>query len=535
MKPALFLLGLVLLAHLPALRAVDFHYDDGHSIVRNPHVRNLANLPRFFADPTLFGENPADAMYRPVVLVAHAVSQYLSPDSASGFLGLNLALHGAATLLLFRVLTVLVPGGALLGAMLFALHPLQTEVVNYVSARSESLVAVGILLAVLAFLQYRSTARPAWLWALAGGQLLALGAKEVGVVTPLLLLAIHWLLPAGQRASTRRAHLTSTAILVPYLIVYQSFRDTSITPPLRSVTAQLATQIKALVHYVQSSVTPFDLSVAPQFSQSGSIVEAPVALAASAIGSGAVLLWMGRRRLPGLGLAALWWLICLSPTLLVPLNVLVNDHRPYLALGGLALGAGSLFRRQPHRAGWILKAGLGLVLIALCWQRAEDWRSEVSLWEAAVREGPGVAAAHHNLAFAYHQEDRTELARQHYERAVALAPDYTRPLTNLGVLYRDAGQLQQAETVLLRAVHSDPAAVEPLNNLGLVYAAQGRMDHAIRAYQAALQSHPNVADVWFNLGLAQRDAGQTQEAFQSLQRALRLDPGIRHRLGDGGQ
>ena len=87
----------------------------------------------------------------------------------------------------------------------------------------------------------------------------------------------------------------------------------------------------------------------------------------------------------------------------------------------------------------------------------------------------------------------------------------------------------------LRAVHSDPAAVEPLNNLGLVYAAQGRMDHAIRAYQAALQSHPNVADVWFNLGLAQRDAGQTQEAFQSLQRALRLDPGIRHRLGDGGQ
>ena len=107
--------------------------------------------------------------------------------------------------------------------------------------------------------------------------------------------------------------------------------------------------------------------------------------------------------------------------------MLVNDHRPYLALGGLALGAGSLFRRQPHRAGWILKAGLGLVLIALCWQRAEDWRSEVSLWEAAVREGPGVAAAHHNLAFACHQEDRTELARQHYERAVALAPDYTRP------------------------------------------------------------------------------------------------------------
>ena len=534
-KPALFLLGLVLLAHLPALRAVDFHYDDGHSLVRNPHVKELANLPRFFVDPSLFSENPTDAMYRPVVLVAHALSQWLTPDSASGYLSLNLALHGAATLLLFRVLTVLLPGGgALLGAVLFALHPLQTEVVNYVSARSESLVAVGILLAVLAFLRYRSSARTPWLWALAGGQLLALGAKEVGVITPLLLLTVQWLLPAGQRPAARRVQMISVLMLIPYLILYQSFRGND-TPLLRPVAAQLATQIKALVHYLQAFFTPFDLSVAPQFTPSASVLEATVMLAAAALGSGGFLLWMGRQRFPELCLAALWWLICLSPTLVVPLNVLVNDHRPYLALGGIALGAGSLMPRRPGRVGWILKVGLCLVLVGLCWQRAADWRSEISLWEAAVREGPSVAAAHHNLAFAYHQEDRTELARQHYERAVTLAPDYTRPLTNLGALYRDAGELQLAEQVLLRAVRSDPGAVEPLNNLGLVYAAQGLWDQALRTYQAALQSHPDVAEVWFNLGLAQRDAGSTQEAFQSLQRALQLDPGIRQRLGPAGR
>ncbi|MDP7447169.1 MAG: hypothetical protein QF689_01155, partial [Candidatus Latescibacteria bacterium] len=53
-RPAWLLFGLALLAHLPALRAVEFHYDDGHSLVRNPHVDDLANLPRFFTDPTLF-------------------------------------------------------------------------------------------------------------------------------------------------------------------------------------------------------------------------------------------------------------------------------------------------------------------------------------------------------------------------------------------------------------------------------------------------------------------------------------------------
>ena len=175
---AWLLLGLALFSHLPALQGAEFHYDDGHSLVRNPHIRDLANLPRFFLDPSMFSENPSDAMYRPVVLVAHAVSQSLFPDSPAGFLALNLALHALATLLLYHILCcLLAKGRSLFGASLFALHPLQTEVVNYASARSESLAAVGILLVVLAFLHYRDSGRSIWLAALAGGQLFALGAK----------------------------------------------------------------------------------------------------------------------------------------------------------------------------------------------------------------------------------------------------------------------------------------------------------------------------------------------------------------------
>jgi len=113
-------------AHLPALRGVEFHYDDGHSLVRNPHVKDLANLPRFFVDPTLFSENSADAMYRPVVLIAHTVSQSLSPDHPAGFLALNIALHALTTVLLYQVLTGLFTNDrGLLGAAIFSLHPLQ--------------------------------------------------------------------------------------------------------------------------------------------------------------------------------------------------------------------------------------------------------------------------------------------------------------------------------------------------------------------------------------------------------------------------
>ena len=534
--PVWLLLGLALLAHLPALRAVDFHYDDGHSLVRNPHVWDLANLPRFFLDPTMFSENPADAMYRPVVLVAHTVSQSLSPDRPAGFLALNLALHALATLLMYQVLSGLFTRGkGLLGAAVFALHPLQSEVVNYVSARSESLAAVGILVVVFAFLRYRLAGKSVWLAALAFGQLLALGAKETGVIAPLLLLVVGRIRPAGQRPVAWRAQLLSTLIIVPYLVVYQSFRSTDAAPALRSLSAQLATQTKALMHYLRGAVVPVDLSVTPQFAQSDVLLDPAVIVAGSVLASIALLLWRGRRRLPELGLGALWWLICLLPTLVVPLNVLVNDHRPYLAMGGLAIGIGSAARWRLPRWHGLLKTTLALVFVALCWQRALDWKTEISLWEDAVRQGPEVAAAHHNLAFAYHQNGNLKGAQVHYEQAVELQPDYTRPLTNLGAIYRESGRLDEAEAVLLRAMRSDPGAAEPLSNLGLVYAAQGRPEQALRVYQAALQSDPNIAEVWYNLGLAQRDAGFIEDAAKSLHRALQLDPGIRQRLPLAGE
>ena len=379
---------------LPALRTVDFHYDDGHSLVRNPHLRDLGNLPRFFLDPSLSvktRQTPCIA----VVLVAHTINQWHSPDHPAGFLALNLALHGLVTLLLLNIFSSLLQSAGKEGVapraaffcILFAIHSLQTEVVNYVSARSESLAALGILLAVLAFLRYRHSAEPVWLVALAAGQLFALGAKEVAVVTPVLLLSIQRFLPAGTASAARRANLMSALIVVPYLIAYQSFRGSTPSPLLRPVASQIATQ-----------------------------------------------------------------------------------------------------------------------KLVLCWQRTTDWKTKISLWEDAIRQAPAMAASHHNLAFAYHQQSRMELANRHYEEAIALEPEYTRPLTNLGILYRDSGQLERAEEVLLRAVRSAPA-LEPLNNLGLVYAAQHRPEQAVGVYQTALQADPGVAEVWFNLGLALRDAG----------------------------
>lgn len=531
------LLALVVAVHARALGGAEFHFDDGHGIVRNPHIRDLAEFPRFFVDPSLFGENPTDAMYRPVVLAANALNLRLGGLHPIAFLAWNLLAHAVAALLLLQVLEALTADhdAPFLGALLFGVHPLATEVVNYASARSESMAAAFGLLAVLCFLRYRRSGSIPWLTGLVSAYLLALGSKEVALMVPALMIGLD-LAQAGRRTRPAwMAHFCTLSISSVYLIAREYLIDSTVasgTPP-RGVSAQVGTQLKGLVHYARAAAMPVDLSVYPQFCESPSPFDSPALLSLLVILSLAALLCHGgsRRRLRLAALGCGWWAACLLPTFVVALNVLVNDHRPYLAMGGLALALTSL----PHAPGRANRQRAAILAVALLCavlsvHRAAAWHSELSLWSEAAREGPLMAPVQHNLAFALQQAGRPGEAIAHYERAIALDPDYARPLTNLGALYREAGTWDRAEAVLRRAVAVDPSGVAALNNLGLVCAALGRADEAIGLYERALAVAPQTAEVWLNLGLALRDAGRSEAAFQSLATALRLDPTLRDRV-----
>ncbi|MBT6148517.1 MAG: hypothetical protein HOH74_23990, partial [Gemmatimonadetes bacterium] len=143
--PAALVCFAVCLAHLQAPGAEEFHYDDGHSLVRNLHLRDLNNLPLFFADASLFGENPEDRMYRPLVLVTHSLNLAFSGLEPGGFVAVNLLIHAlSAGLATWLLCLMLPPWTALAGGLLFGLHPLQSEVIHYASARSESMAGLFV-------------------------------------------------------------------------------------------------------------------------------------------------------------------------------------------------------------------------------------------------------------------------------------------------------------------------------------------------------------------------------------------------------
>ncbi|MBI2505578.1 MAG: tetratricopeptide repeat protein [Candidatus Latescibacteria bacterium] len=525
--PHLFLLLVLLGFHARSL-GNGFHYDDEHSLLHNPHLRSLGALPTFFADARTFSENPAYAMYRPLVVTAHALNYALGGYEPRGYLVLNLGIHCLATLLVFHLLGQLgfarLP--ALGGALLFGLHPAQSEVVNYISSRSESMAGLFCLASFSAYL--RALAAPARrLWAPLSwlALLLALLCKSTALALPLLLLLHHYLFKPRRSV---RDHLPYWVLSVLYLLLYFSLSGQGVerAAQVRDLPSQLATQAKALVHYLLLSFMPVHLNIQQQFFASPALFSA-LPLLGLLVG-GSLAWWAWRARSPWVPFALGWFLLCLLPTLVVPLNILVNDHRLYLALFGLALLAARW--ATPRRTHWPLWV-LCLLLGALCFMRAGVWKDEVTLWQDAARRAPLMAEAQYNLGHAYHQRGDLEHARRAYEKAVALSPDYVRAQVNLGAIYREIGEVDKAAKAFEQALAAEPGMVEALNNLGLVYAGQGQHARAIALYQQALARAPEQAEIWLNLGLACRDSGRREEAFQALSRAIQLDPSLKERLG----
>lgn len=145
-KPLLIVLA-CLATWAPALSG-SFHYDDLHAAVLNYHIRSLDDPWRFFADRAQFSVDFDKAMYRPLVVLSLAVDYAIGGQDPRGYLLTNVMAHTGAALAVWWLCGLLGASsmGALLAGVLFAVHPVCAEPVNYVSARSESMaVAFGLL------------------------------------------------------------------------------------------------------------------------------------------------------------------------------------------------------------------------------------------------------------------------------------------------------------------------------------------------------------------------------------------------------
>ena len=515
-----------------------FHFDDYHSIVRNPAIRTL-NLARFWSDAAAFSTRPETQAYRPLLVTYLALDYRLGGGLRPFWFHLStfvwyLVLLGLLYLLCDRVFEG-ARGPALLATALFGLHPASAETVNYIVQRADLYVALGIVAGVTIYARFPGARR----WGLhllppAAGML----AKPTAAVFAPILLAYVLLFDRRKESAARAAlrTLPAFAVCVGGLCFVNAMTPSTFAPVAGGLSRQeyMVTQPYVAVRYFRSFFLPLFLSPDTDLRPCHSVWEPRVLagfallilLAGAAVLAGRVTAW----RPAAFGL---WWfLLGLVPTSVYPLSELENDHRMFLPFIGLSLAvvwtAVLLLRlRTAGPPGRRAAIAASLLVLAACgWgthRRNEVWRDDESFWRDVVAKSPGNSRGLIDYGFAltgagkaeaawpvFQQADRlvpfqgivqagfaqaaealhhgdAEVER-HYREAVTLSPADARPMLYYARWLLARGRTPQAMELLAHAAVLDPSDLESRYLLLEIYS--GRKD-----WQRLAQTATEVTDL----------------------------------------
>ncbi len=547
-------------------------YDDHIWITWNPSIQHLSRLGSVLAptEPAVRG--------RPVLSLSLALNYALGGEGARGYHAANLAIHALAALALFGIVRrtlARLPGAflterdrtmpALFAALLWAVHPLQTEAVTYVVQRAESLMGLFYLLTLYCFIRgVEPGGGRVWRLLCVLACLLGMATKEVMVTAPLLVLAYDRTFAAGSFRGALLARggfyagLAATWLVLVFQMAGLAGRGVGYGLGYTWWSYALV-ESWVVVHYLMLSLWPFPLVFDYGTHLLGSVAESvPWACLLLALVAATLLLF---RRRPALGFAGVWFLLILAPgSSVVPVAFQpMAEHRMYLPLASvttlLSVGA---WLGLGRRATPVL-AALALALGTLTAFRNYDYRSEISLWGDTVRRRPSNERAHlalgsalalagrdseaaeqftdalriepwdfearRNLGLALFHMGRAEEALRMYRGIVTPTPDSAPLHYDTALALEGLGRTEEAIEEFQRALRIDPGDGEARNNLGGVLFRSGRVDEAIYQYETALRSRADPALIHFNLGMAIASKGGIERSMQEYREAIRLDPG----------
>ncbi|TMQ27068.1 MAG: tetratricopeptide repeat protein [Nitrospirae bacterium] len=456
MRPVLVyatLVAVTVATYVGALRGA-FQFDDLFTILINPHLDRWG---------TFVGH--LDHMVRPLLYATFLLDRSLYGNSANAYHLLNLLLHLGSGLLVYRILTRAVTEETtpipFLTALLFLIHPIQTETVTYISGRASGLMAFGYLLALFLYiktLEYLDDRRISRLYFFGAvtSFLLSLASKETAITFPLVLLLwdilVRRLSGASLFAAIRSHHLPFwLMLLVVGLAVWSHPRYTALAQfsfGIRPFWDNLLGELNAVTYALLLFFCPWKQNFDHDLPVLHSLFQWPLPFD--------LLVWCGLasaafvavRRLPLFSFGIGWFYVQLLPTSLIPRIDLLSERNLYLASIGLLLAVVVLGSRLTH---WLTKVlqrprlvriGAGslalAVVLALChmtFQRNALYHDPVLLWSDTVEKSPQKARPHNNLGHAYALRDDWDRAIEEFRTAAKLDPDYALAQKNLRDAY----------------------------------------------------------------------------------------------------
>lgn len=557
----LVLLGLAVITVFCSVCGHEFlDYDDNQNITQNALITTLTPANLLF-----FWKKPFAGMYIPLTYNFWALQAKLASFLPAGqatalspylFHTVNLLLHLANAMLVFSLIRRFVHDAwaALLGALLFALHPVQVEPVAWITGCKDLLSGFFSLLALRLYVDYAQS--PAGRRGQAARYLLALAAflaallaKPGAVVVPLLAGVIGRLLLRRTVKQLIWELIPWICLILPIAVLTRMAQPDTRHGFLPTVWQRLLISGDSLSFYLLKLLAPLklgpDYGRTPQYALGQDWLYLTGLLPFALI---AAIVWKAR---PAYRAATGLFVI-----VLLPVSGIINftfqgistvaDRYLYLAMLGPALAAGFFLQHRKSRLSW----GIGLALLALFGMKSASqvrvWQDSITFNQHALAVNPRSWTAYGNLGNDVAKQNRQAEAIRLYQQALALKPDDEKTTFNLGLSYSLLNQSEAAIAAFhktLAIVQSEAHKDNPYKgvtirdayfNLGAVYAKGQRLAEAIDAYRKTVAIAPDFVFAYANLGDLYAESGQMEAAIAMYQKALSLDPTIQGVTGNLG-
>lgn len=498
--------------------AGSFLWDDESLIVNNTIIRSLRNIPALFepdAWPTQYAK-----FYRPMQLFTYALDYLLWGTNPWGYHLTNILLHTLNSILLFFFISFFIKNktAAFFAALFFAVHPLHTEAVSYISGRAD-ILALGGLLGMLICFFHDSNKRVHLVASMCGLMLMyivSLFSKEIAIIFPLVLVIIMWVFPQKRTGWRWSALGIVFLIAIVYLLFYVFVCEkTRMDIYAFSLPQKILLAVKAFALYLGILFFPVKLHMERRLMPPTDGMEPQFMLSVIIVLLYIFFLVFALKKAKKCGFGLLSFTLLIFPVLnIFPLNATFSEHWLYIPFWGLAL----VFACAGEK--WLLwrnrKVIIVLILCALSFsvltiKRNDEWRDPKKFYLSTLYHSPQNIKILYNLSNVYLKEANGQKALTCYDSIINIIKSYelltqgegaktllrtmlVKTYNNRGNAYVLLEDFQKARDSYVRAIALKPSHVSAHINIARLYERLKEYKKAVKHYMLVLHYEPDNAD-----------------------------------------
>ncbi len=511
----------------------DFLWDDEGLIKANRFIRSGLYIADIFSNAIGAGninrgfDAERSHSYRPIQILTYLFDHSVWKLNPLGYHLTNIILHILVALCVYWLVITLFGDNlvALLTGILFAIHPIHTGAVAYISGRADPLAALFTLLSLICYIKLHVRKNGLIYISMLLSYILALFSRESSIMLPFLILLYHLCFKVKLKMKYFIPILSLAACYILLrVVILRSLLPDPLT--LLKTWERIPGFFAAIANYVRLLFLPFSLHM--EYGDRIFFPADPQAIVGLVISS--VLLayaFKARDRARLISFSIFWFFISLLPSSnIYPIMAYMAEHWLYLpSIGFFIIASYALSRiyRMRMKNAAVIFIALPIIFYASLTVRQNIyWRGPIVFYERTLRYAPESPKLYFNLANRYRDMGEYDKAIELYSKVLGIKADAADVYVNRGSLYSSLGEYEKGIRDFKEAIEINPDFFAAIYNLGLSYYKINNYKESEAALSRLIELDPKYAAAYYNLAVVYHKNGDYESAIKNCDKAIEL-------------